>query len=431
MRIEGDPRHAIAFDSRFYDPSKIPRYGPIVDPVRNPFAPGAGQRPPELAGRDRELDAFEIVLERVARGRPERSLVLTGLRGVGKTVLLGELRSHGRPGGLGRRQDRGAARGRPAPPALGRAAPRHPRSRRPPLATPDRVDDVLGVLKAFALRSSPDGAKLRDRWQPGIDVARPRPAGPTPATSRSTWSSCSPRSRRWPSDVESRRRDPHRRDAGPAPGRRVGAVRGLPRAVAVAGAAGRRRRRPAAPARGALGVEVVLRAALPLRAHRPARPRRRRLRPAAPRPSARTPRSTPTPWTRSTPRPAATPTSSRPTARRAGTPRCAPRSPRSTSRWPRPKPRRSWPSASSAPASSAPPRPSASTCGRWPSSPRAGTNRSAPRASPITCSGGPSSLSPARDSLMKKGLVFSAQRGTDRLHRAPLRPVPPRPGVIR
>ncbi|MDT7589449.1 MAG: hypothetical protein QOE32_6999, partial [Pseudonocardiales bacterium] len=51
----------------------------MVDPVRNPFAPGAGQRPPELAGRDRELDAFDVVLERVARGRPERSLVLTGL----------------------------------------------------------------------------------------------------------------------------------------------------------------------------------------------------------------------------------------------------------------------------------------------------------------------------------------------------------------
>src|SRR5690606_9796161 len=70
---------------------RIPFYG--MDPVRNPFAPGAGQRPPELAGRERELQAFEVVLERVARGRPERSLVLTGLRGVGKTVLLGELRS--------------------------------------------------------------------------------------------------------------------------------------------------------------------------------------------------------------------------------------------------------------------------------------------------------------------------------------------------
>jgi len=64
-----------------------------VDPVRNPYAPGAGQRPPELAGRDRELEVFDVVLERVARHRPERSLVLTGLRGVGKTVLLNTLRS--------------------------------------------------------------------------------------------------------------------------------------------------------------------------------------------------------------------------------------------------------------------------------------------------------------------------------------------------
>src|SRR5215475_13216579 len=64
-----------------------------MDPVRNPYAPGAGQRPPELAGRDGELAAFDVLLERVARGRPERSLVLTGLRGVGKTVLLNALRS--------------------------------------------------------------------------------------------------------------------------------------------------------------------------------------------------------------------------------------------------------------------------------------------------------------------------------------------------
>ena len=63
-----------------------------MDPIRNPYAPGAGQRPPELAGRDDELAAFDVVLERVARGRPERSLVLTGLRGVGKTVLLNALR---------------------------------------------------------------------------------------------------------------------------------------------------------------------------------------------------------------------------------------------------------------------------------------------------------------------------------------------------
>src|SRR5215213_6882922 len=140
-----------------------------VDPVRNPYAPGAGQRPPELAGRDRELHAFEVVLERVARGRPERSLVLTGLRGVGKTVLLNTLRSQAisRLWGCGKIEARpDQSLRRPLSAALHMAvrelAPRH--------RAPDSIDEFLGVLKAFALRSTPANAKLRDRWQPGIDV---------------------------------------------------------------------------------------------------------------------------------------------------------------------------------------------------------------------------------------------------------------------
>src|SRR4026209_2328354 len=63
-----------------------------MDPIRNPYAPGARQRPPERAGRGAELETSDVVLGRVARHRPERSLVLTGLRGVGKTVLLNALR---------------------------------------------------------------------------------------------------------------------------------------------------------------------------------------------------------------------------------------------------------------------------------------------------------------------------------------------------
>ncbi|PXY31583.1 ATP-binding protein [Prauserella muralis] len=140
-----------------------------MDPVRNPFAPGAGQRPPELAGRERELEAFEVVLERVARGRPERSLVLTGLRGVGKTVLLGELRSMAvrRGWGAGKVEARPDAElRRPLSAALHRAirdlAVKH--------RAPDRVDEVLAVLKAFALKANRPDAKMRDRWQPGIDV---------------------------------------------------------------------------------------------------------------------------------------------------------------------------------------------------------------------------------------------------------------------
>jgi hypothetical protein len=137
-----------------------------VDPVRNPYAPGAGQRPPELAGRDGELSAFDVVLERIAHGRPERSLVLTGLRGVGKTVLLNQLRSAaiGRGWGTGKIEARpDQSLRRPVSSALHMALRelRHPDQ--------ESMDAVLGVLKAFALRQAPD-AKVRDRWQPGIDV---------------------------------------------------------------------------------------------------------------------------------------------------------------------------------------------------------------------------------------------------------------------
>jgi hypothetical protein len=145
-----------------------------MDPVRNPYAPGAGQRPPELAGRDRELAQFDVVLERVARGRPERSLVLTGLRGVGKTVLLNALRSQAiqRLWGTGKIEARpDQSLRRPVAAALHMAvreiAPRH--------REPERVDDFLGVLKAFALRDgAATGKRLADRWQPGIDVPAAR-----------------------------------------------------------------------------------------------------------------------------------------------------------------------------------------------------------------------------------------------------------------
>jgi hypothetical protein len=145
-----------------------------VDPIRNPYAPGAGQRPPELAGRDEQLDAFDIVLERVARGRPERSIVLTGLRGVGKTVLLNALRSAAVRAGWG----------------TGKLEARPDQSLRRPLASAVHQavrelgpaggagDHALGVVKAFAQREPAGGsggtsrgaARLRDRWNPGITV---------------------------------------------------------------------------------------------------------------------------------------------------------------------------------------------------------------------------------------------------------------------
>jgi AAA ATPase domain len=62
-----------------------------VDPVRNPFAPGAGSQPPELAGRESILEEAEIAVQRALIGRPSRSQMLLGLRGVGKTVLLSKI----------------------------------------------------------------------------------------------------------------------------------------------------------------------------------------------------------------------------------------------------------------------------------------------------------------------------------------------------
>jgi hypothetical protein len=62
-----------------------------MDPIRNPFSPGAGSPPPKLAGRDEILRVASIALQRIRAGRPEKSQMLLGLRGVGKTVLLNKI----------------------------------------------------------------------------------------------------------------------------------------------------------------------------------------------------------------------------------------------------------------------------------------------------------------------------------------------------
>ena len=63
-----------------------------MDPVSNPFAPGAGTPPPELAGRDDLREMVRVAIERVRRGLPTKSILMVGLRGVGKTVLLDRMR---------------------------------------------------------------------------------------------------------------------------------------------------------------------------------------------------------------------------------------------------------------------------------------------------------------------------------------------------
>src|SRR3982074_2796984 len=143
-----------------------------MDPVRNPYAPGAGQRPPELAGRDREIGQFEVVLERIARGRPERSMVLTGRGGVGKTVLLNAFRSMAmqRLWGTGKieaRPDQSIRR--PIASALHMAvrelAPRH--------RAPDRIDHFPAGLQAVT-NPRPGAPKGSYAAQLGIGVPATR-----------------------------------------------------------------------------------------------------------------------------------------------------------------------------------------------------------------------------------------------------------------
>jgi hypothetical protein len=140
-----------------------------MDPVRNPYSPGAGTRPPALVGRDAEIDAMDVAFQRLALGRDGRSQMLTGLRGVGKTVLLNEFEQLADARGYFHEYIEVSDDGRLAGALVGAF-------RRILLALDakkrvgDRVRRSLGVLKAFSLRL-PDGIEVT------IDVdAVPGPA---------------------------------------------------------------------------------------------------------------------------------------------------------------------------------------------------------------------------------------------------------------
>jgi hypothetical protein len=71
-----------------------------MDAVQNPYAPGAGTPPPELAGREELREAARVALARICAGKPSKSLLMVGLRGVGKTVLLDKMREDAEAAGL-------------------------------------------------------------------------------------------------------------------------------------------------------------------------------------------------------------------------------------------------------------------------------------------------------------------------------------------
>src|ERR1700735_2300882 len=71
-----------------------------MDPVQNPYSPGAGSPPPELAGRDRLREQVRIAIARLRIGRHAKSVLMVGLRGVGKTVLLDRMRADAEEDGI-------------------------------------------------------------------------------------------------------------------------------------------------------------------------------------------------------------------------------------------------------------------------------------------------------------------------------------------
>jgi hypothetical protein len=71
-----------------------------MDPVTNPYAPGAGTPPPELAGRDELRERMRVSLARVRAGLPTKSILMVGLRGVRRTVLLDRIRDDGEATGI-------------------------------------------------------------------------------------------------------------------------------------------------------------------------------------------------------------------------------------------------------------------------------------------------------------------------------------------
>jgi hypothetical protein len=136
-----------------------------VDPSENPYTPSAGARPPALTGRERELEAFSVALTRLGRGAHSRSMILSGLRGVGKTVLLHEFDASAREkgwltSGVVECNDDDDLRGLMAK-LSHRALRRLSRTKRMTSA----VERAFGVLKAFSMTADSGGS-----WRLNIDV---------------------------------------------------------------------------------------------------------------------------------------------------------------------------------------------------------------------------------------------------------------------
>ncbi len=126
----------------------------------NPYTPGAGRRPPTLAGRDADVDNFRSLIERLGAGAYERSLIYSGLRGVGKTVLLMELDLLANEAGWATTDVQEVGSQPDFRITFARMAARLLRVISPKQRMLARVQRALGVVKAFTL-VAPSGIQLK------------------------------------------------------------------------------------------------------------------------------------------------------------------------------------------------------------------------------------------------------------------------------
>ncbi|MGA8354729.1 MAG: ATP-binding protein [Solirubrobacteraceae bacterium] len=134
----------------------------MIDPIRNPYTPGAGSRPPALTGRNEQIEDFRVLLARLRIGRPEKSMLITGLRGVGKTVLLNTFEAIAEEAGF-RTAKSEITHETELRPLVARLARRALLSISPASRMRERARRAAAIFKAFTLRL-PEGIEI------GVDV---------------------------------------------------------------------------------------------------------------------------------------------------------------------------------------------------------------------------------------------------------------------
>src|SRR6266516_5679668 len=128
-----------------------------MDPRSNPYTPNAGARPPALVGRDDELQSFEVLLDRLSHGYTEQSLLITGLRGVGKTVLLGALEERARVAGWITVETE-ITKSSEFGPRMAQLVRRALLQVSPPERWRDKAMRAAGILKSFSITVTTEGS---------------------------------------------------------------------------------------------------------------------------------------------------------------------------------------------------------------------------------------------------------------------------------